>query len=133
MIKKFVISVIVMFIVSMVLGFLVHGLLLAQKYAQLPNLFRQGQDAESYFPYMLLAHVFLAVGFVWVYVKGKENKPFLIQGIRYGAAIAVLTTIPTYLIYYAVQPMPGMLVFQQIALDTISVVLMGIVVAWLNR
>jgi hypothetical protein len=55
---------------------------------------------------MLLAHVFLAVGFVWVYVKGKENKPFLIQGIRYGAAIAVLTTIPTYLIYYAVQPRP---------------------------
>jgi hypothetical protein len=133
MIKKFVISVIVMFIVSMALGFLVHGLLLAQKYAQLPNLFRQGHDAENYFPYMLLAHVFLAVGFVWVYVKGKENKPFLIQGIRYGAAIAVLTTIPTYLIYYAVQPMPGMLVFQQIVLDTISVVLMGIVVAWLNR
>lgn len=133
MIKKFVISVIVMFIVSMALGFLVHGLLLAQKYAQLPNLFRQGQDAESYFPYMLLAHVFLAVGFVWVYAKGKENKPFLIQGIRYGAAIAVLTTIPTYLIYYAVQPMPGMLAFQQIALDTISVILMGIVVAWLNR
>ena len=133
MIKKLVISVIVIFIVSMALGFLVHGLLLAQKYAQLPNLFRQGQDAENYFPFMLLAHVFLAAGFVWVYVKGKENKPFLIQGIRYGAAIAVLTTIPTYLIYYAVQPMPGMLVFEQIVLDTISVVLMGVVVAWLNR
>ena len=133
MIKKLVISVIVIFIVSMALGFLVHGLLLAQKYAQLPGLFRQGQDAENYFPYMLLAHVFLAAGFVWIYVKGKENKPFLIQGIRYGTAIAVLTTVPTYLIYYAVQPMPGMLVFQQIALDTISVVLMGIVVAWLNR
>jgi hypothetical protein len=133
MIKKFVISVIVIFIVSMALGFVVHGLLLAPKYAQLPNLFRQGQDAENHFPYMLLAHVFLAVGFVWVYVKGKEDKPFLIQGIRYGAAIAVLTTIATYLIYYAVQPMPGMLVFQQIVLDTISVVLMGVVVAWLNR
>jgi len=133
MIKKFVISVIVIFIVSMAFGFLVHGLLLAQKYAQLPNLFRQGQDAQNYFPYMLLAHVFLSAGFVWVYVKGKENKPFLAQGIRYGTAIAVLMTIPTYLIYYAVQPMPGMLVFQQIALDTLSVVLLGIVVAWLNR
>jgi len=133
MIKKFAISVIVMFIVSMALGFLVHGLLLAPKYAHLPNLFRQGQDAENYFPYMLLAHVFLAAGFVWVYVMGKEDKPFLIQGMRYGAAIAVLTTIPTYPIYYAVPPMPPALVLQQIVFDAISVVVMGIVVAWLNR
>jgi hypothetical protein len=133
MIKKRVISVIVIFILSMAIGFLVHATLLAPRYAQLPNLFRQGQDVENYFPYMLLAHVFLAVGFVWIYVKGQENKPFLLQGIRYGVAVAVLTTIPTYLIYYAVQPMPGTLVFQQIMLDTIGVVLMGIAVAWLNR
>jgi uncharacterized BrkB/YihY/UPF0761 family membrane protein len=133
MIKKRVISVIVIFILSMAIGFLVHATLLAPRYAQLANLFRQGQDAENYFPYMLLAHVFLAVGFVWIYVKGQENKPFLLQGIRYGVAVAVLTTIPTYLIYYAVQPMPGTLVFQQIMLDTIGVVLMGIAVAWLNR
>jgi len=133
MIKKLVISVIVIFIVSMAIGFLVHGVLLSEKYAQLPGLFRQGQDAERYFPYMLLAHVFMAFGFVWVYLKGKEDKPFLIQGICYGAVIATLVTIPTYLIYYAVQPMPAMLVLQQIVFDTIGVVVMGIVVAWLNR
>ena len=131
--KKFLISVIVMFIISMALGFIVHGFLLAQGYAQLPGLFRQETDAATYFPYMLLAHVFMAVGFVWIYIKGKEDKPFLAQGVRYGAAVAVLVTIPTYLIYYAVQPMPGVLVLKQIVFDTISVVLMGIVVAWLNR
>lgn len=58
-------------------------------------------DAQlvKFFPFMLLAHVFVAVGFVWVYLMGREDKPFLAQGVRYGVAIAVLTTVPTYLIY----------------------------------
>jgi integral membrane sensor domain MASE1 len=60
--KKFLISVIAMFVMSMVLGFLLHGLWLAQLYAQLPGLFRQEQDAANYFPYMLLAHVLVAAG-----------------------------------------------------------------------
>jgi hypothetical protein len=47
--------------------------------------------------------------------------------------MAVLRTIPTYLIYYTVQPMPGAMVVKQIVFDSIGVVLMGIVVAWLNK
>jgi len=45
----------------------------------------------------------------------------------------VLTTIPLYLIYYAVQPIPGAVVVKQIVLDVIAVVILGIVVAWLNQ
>ena len=47
--------------------------------------------------------------------------------------MAVLTVIPTYLIYYAVQPMPGNIVAKQIVFDTIAMVLMGIVCAWINQ
>ncbi len=131
--KRLLISVVVMFVASMGLGFLVHGLLLNQQYAQLPNLFRTPEDSANYFPYMLFAHVLIAIGFVSIYLKGKEDKPFLMQGVRYGMAIAVLMTIPTYLIYYAVQPMPVILVFRQIVFDTAAVIIMGIIVAWLNK
>ncbi len=131
--KKLLLSVVVMFFMSMALGFLVHGFLLVQEYSQLTSLFRSQEDQGNHFPFMLLAHVFIAFGFAWIYIKGKEEKPFLTQGICYGTAIAVLTTIPTYLIYYAVQPMPGLLVLKQIIFDTIGVILMGIVVAWLNK
>ena len=82
---------------------------------------------------MLLAHVFMAFGLVWIYLKGKENKPFLTQGLCFGAAVATLVTVPTYLIYYAVQPMPGMLALKQIIFDTIGVMITGVVIAWLNR
>jgi hypothetical protein len=82
---------------------------------------------------MILAHVLIAVGFVWIYLRGKEEKPYLGQGVRFGLAIIVLVTIPTYLIYYAVQPMPGALVFKQIIFDSIATLIMGVTVAWLNR
>jgi hypothetical protein len=131
--KRFLISLVVMFVMSMAIGFFVHARLLGPEYAQLPGLFRSQQEQGRYFPYMLLANVFIAIGFVWIYLKGKEEKPFVAQGIRYGLAIAVLVTIPTYLIYYAVQPMPGGLVLKQIVFDTIGVILMGIIIAWLNK
>jgi membrane protease YdiL (CAAX protease family) len=131
--KRFLISVVVIFVLSMAFGFLVHGLLLSQQYAKLPGLFRTEQDAVNYFPFMLLAHLFIAAGFVWIYLKGRESKPFLPQGVRFGVVVAVLMTIPMYLIYYAVQPMPGALVFKQIVFEAVGVIVMGIVVAWLNR
>ena len=41
--------------------------------------------------------------------------------------------IPTYLIYHVVTPVSLALAFKQIVLDTTRVVLMGIVLAWINR
>ena len=131
--KKFVISVVVMFIASMLLGFVVHATLLNSAYTKLPNLFRPEADAQGYFAFMLAAHLLIAIGFTWIYRQGKEDKPWLTQGLRFGAAVAVMMTIPTYLIYYAVQPMPSDLVAQQIAYDSIAVLIMGIVVAWVNK
>jgi hypothetical protein len=100
---------------------------------KLASLFRSPAEAQGYFGFMILAHVLIGIGFTWIYRAGREAKPFLAQGVRFGLAVAVLTVIPTYLIYYAVQPMPGDVVVKQIVLDTISMVLMGIVCAWINQ
>jgi len=131
--RKALISVVVIFFMSMLLGFVVHALLLKPDYTALASLFRPEAEQQAYFLWMVLAHVSIAIGFVWVYLKGREEAPYLGQGIRFGAAMVLLMIIPMYLIYYSVQPMPGMLVVKQIVYDGIGVILMGIVVAWLNR
>ncbi len=131
--KRFFISWIVLFVAWMLGSFVVHGLLLGDDYARLPNLFRTPADSQKYFPLMILAHVILAGAFVWIYARGVEPKPWLPQGVRFGVAIALLTIVPTYLIYYVVQPMPGMHVAKQIVFDGILIVLLGIVVAYLYR
>ena len=132
--KRFWISVVVMFVLSLGLGFVVHAVLLEQEYAKLQNLFRAPAEAENYFHFMLLAHLLIAVGFTWIYRQGREaGKPWFGQGVRFGVAVVVLMTIPIYLIYYAVQPLPGDLVAKQIVFDTFAVIIMGIVAAWINQ
>jgi hypothetical protein len=131
--KKFFISWVVIFVVSMVGGFVVHGVLLGADYAALPNLFRPDAEAQNYFPFMLAAHIIMSGAFVWIYARGNENKPWLEQGIRYGVAIMFLTVVPIYMIYYAVQPMPGMHVVKQIIFDGALTLILGVVVAFLNK
>jgi hypothetical protein len=55
------------------------------------------------------------------------------QGTRFGVAVALLTIVPTYLIYFAVQPMPAGVAIKQILLDGILLVILGAIVAWLYR
>ena len=131
--KQFLISSLLMFAATMIAGFTVHSILLAPDYAALPNLYRSDEDSQNYILHMLLAHVLMGIGLTWVYRMGRDDSPWPGQGLRFGIAITVLMTIPTYMIYFAVQPMPEALAVKQIMFDTIAILLMGMLVAALNR
>jgi hypothetical protein len=131
--KKFLIAWVVLFIAWFIGSFVVHGVLLSADYMQLTSLFRTEADAQKYFPLMILAHVILAGAFVWIYARGVEAKPWLAQGVRFGIAVALLTIVPSYLIYFVVQPMPASVVIKQIVFDGILLVILGMIVAWLYR
>ena len=133
MTKRFWLSFAVLFVVSMLLDFAIHGWHLHAAYQALPNLYRSDADSQHYMGWMLLAHALIAYAFVWIYLRGREDKPWLAQGLRFGFIVAVLTQIPTFLIYYAVQPMPGILVAHQILLGTLACLIEGVVVAGLNK
>ena len=130
---KFAISAAVMFVMLFALGWLVHGTWLAGDYAKLPSLLRPMPEVWSRFPLMLLAQLLTAVAFTWIYLKGKEAGHWLAQGIRYGLAIAVLTTIPVNLVHYVVMPFPPEPLIKQASFDVATIILMGVVLAWINR
>jgi hypothetical protein len=131
--KKFVIAWVTLFIAWFLGSFLVHGVLLHSDYMQLPALFRTEADAQKYFPLMILAHAILSGAFVWIYARGAEAKPWMVQGVRFGIALALLTVVPTYMIYYVVQPMPDGVVIKQIVYDGMLLVILGMIVAWIYR
>jgi hypothetical protein len=130
---KFIIAIVVIFIAWMLGDFAVHGVLLKPEYMKLPSLMRTEADQGAFMPWMLLAHLLLAFAFVWVYTKGKEAKPFVAQGLRFGLVISLLATTPTYLIYYAIAPYPGSVVVTQIVAETILCLLLGLIVAFIYR
>ncbi len=134
MTKQCLISLVVLFIASMMFDFVVHGLLLKNDYAGQPALMRTEADGQRHFPAMLLAHVFLAAGVTAIYRRGREaGKPWLGQGFRFGLWFAVASCVPTFLIYYAVQPTGLVLTGKQIVFGGIATGLLGIVAAAVNR
>ena len=131
--KNFLFNWVVAFVVWMAASFAVHGVWLGETYATLTNIFRPDAEQMELFPLMLLAHLIMAGAFVWIYQRGQEDKPWLQQGIRFGIAIALLAPIPTYMIYYSVQQLPGALAHNQIIGDAATVVIVAVVVAFLSR
>ncbi len=130
---KFIIAGAAGFLVSFLSGFVAHGIILRGEYATIANLMRPEAEAVSYLPHMVLSHLFKGFAFAWVYQQGVSTRPWLGQGIRYGFAMIFLITVPLYLVYFAVQPMPGMLVAMQIVADSISTVLMAVIVAFICK
>ncbi len=131
--KKFFIAWTLIFIAWFMGSFVVHGVLLRSDYMQLANLFRAEGDEQRYFPLMIVAHVLLSGSFVWIYARGVEVASWMLQGLRFGVAVALLTAVPTYMVYFVVQPMPVGVVIKQIVFDSVLMVILGIIVAWLYR
>jgi len=132
--KQFVLSVVVVFVVAMLAGMVVHGMLLHGDYDKLAGrVFRTPADAQEHFIYMIVAHVSMAIGLTWVYRQGRTAAPWVGQGLRFGLALWVLITIPIYLIYFAVQPLPSDMVAKQIVLDGLGNLVIGLATAFMNR
>jgi hypothetical protein len=131
--KKFIVSWVAAFVVWMIGSFAIHGAWLAETYAVMTNIMRPEEEQMGLFHFMLLAHVVLAAAFVWIYQRGTEDKPWLAQGVRFGIAIALVSVIPMFTIFYVVQQTPGDLAVRQIIGETILLVAVGIVTAFLNR
>lgn len=131
--KKFFVTWLVAFIVWFLGSFAIHGVMLHGDYMKLPSLFRPEAEAQKYFPLMVLAHVLMAGAFTWIYSRGAEAKPWLAQGVRFGIAVALLMSVPFYMIYFVVQPTPGDTAVKQIVFDSILNVVVGIAVAFMYR
>ena len=115
------------------LSFLFHGVVLAPQYSELLAVYRGPQLRPGLFALLLLAQLIRALAMVAVYRQGREAKPYLGQGVRFGLLAAAISVIPAYLIGYAVTNIPATLAVEQIVLETIIVVAMGIVIAWFHR
>jgi uncharacterized membrane protein len=131
--KKLVIAWIAIFVAWFLGSFIVHGVLLHSDYLQLGAMFRTDADSQKYFPLIILEHVMVAGAFTWIYARGVEAKPWVGQGVRFGIAVAFLTTIPTNTIYFAVQPMPAELAAKQALLDSVLVIFLGLIIGWVYR
>jgi hypothetical protein len=130
--RKVVLSVVSMFAMSLALGLLGRALFLQANGDVAASLAGALVQQLPYVRYLVLAHLVIAIGFVWVYLRQREEGSFLGQGLRYGAVVAAFMLVPIVLVHHAVQPVQTWLVATHALCEGVGVTLMGVVVAWLN-
>ena len=132
--KKFWISFAAVLVVSMLLGFVVHGAILASDYEALTDVMRSPTEQEAKFGFMIGAHFILAFGLSWLYRGGRDaDKPWLGQGVRFGIAFALAASVPIYLIYHSVAQFPLDLALKQVVLESLSTIVLGVTLAFINK
>ncbi len=131
--KRFWICGIVMSFAALLWAFLTHALLLQADYDALGAMYRTAADGERHFPWLLLAHALIGFAMTWIFGQGVSGeRPTPAQGLRFGLAMALFSTVPGYLVHYAVQPLPPLLVAKQVVLGVLGMLLLGMLVAWLQ-
>lgn len=128
---RIVIGIVVIFVLSCLFGTLIHGMLLRSDYATVANLYRSAADTK--FIIIFVGYLGFAIGSVWMYAHGVEDRPWLGQGVRFGIAVWLVLAIPSFLIAYAVQPIPESLVWKQLGYELINKIVLGIVTAGIIR
>ena len=128
---RIVIAIVVVFILSCLFGALIDGTLLKSDYASVANLYRSA--AETKFLLIFVGNLGFAIGSVWLYSHGVEDRPWVGQGVRFGIAVWLVLAVPTFLIAYAVQPLPESLVWKQLGYDLVDKIVLGIVTAGIVR
>ncbi len=128
--KKFLLAVIVAYVVLEGTGFLIHGVWLDPIYRSLPDSWRPFEQMEKKMWIMWIGDLLFAMMFAYIYTRGAENKPWLGQGIRYGILIALLAVIPATLGNYVVHRVPYQLAIRWMVAGGLQMVLLGLIVAF---
>jgi len=128
--KRLVLTTIILFVVANFTGYFIHAIWLKNDYATVANLYRS--DGPK-MPFIVMGYLAFAIGAVWTYAHGVEDKPWLGQGFRFGIALWLILTIPWFFITYAVQPIPALLMAKQVLSEGVEKIFLGIVIAFLYR
>ncbi len=131
--KKLLIAWAVVFVLVFNLGFLIHVVLLSDQYEGLEGMMRPEEEAMSYLPFIVLSDLIFAFAFVYIYARGKEEKPWMGQGLRFGLLVGLIGPVPNILIRYATMPVPAGLIGMQIGLELVDMLILGMAAAGIYR
>jgi hypothetical protein len=127
--KKLIIATIVGYIVLMATNYLVHSVWLKPDYDAIASSHRTIEGIMHRFWAMALGQFFFAAMFSYIYTRGRENKPWLKQGIRYGIVMTFMTVVPYSLSEYVVYIVNYMLAIKWMIAGGIQLIVLGLIVA----
>jgi len=127
--KKYLIAVIVVFVVYSGLAYVIHEVLLKDDYEAVRHVFRNPQELLRLMPLVYLGNLILALALCLLYAKGYEpGKNWIDQGLRFGLTVGTLL-VPVALTQYVVYPVTGMVTIKWILFGYFQVLVSSLVAA----
>lgn len=134
--KRLIGAMLAAFAILFIAGFLVHGVLLGATYRQMREAgfsFRPEEAMRHKLWGIWISDALYSILFAWVYANGREEKPWLAQGIRYGILMTLFTVVPSSINDYVAYNLPHELVLHWMIAGLITLILMGVAVAAILR
>lgn len=128
--KKFWIAFVVVFVLLELMNYLIHGVILSSTYSEesVKQLFRPQEEMQSKMWIIWLTDLIWAFFFVFVFVKGYENKG-IIEGVKYGVYIGLFFGLVMSYQGYAISPMPYSLALTWFLVSFVQCIILGVVAA----
>jgi hypothetical protein len=126
--KTFWIGFIVVYIVWQAISFVVHGVLLADTYRAMGEVFRPEEVMNSMMWMMFLSSALYMLLFCYIFTKGHEGKG-IGEGLRYGLLMGLFLSIPSSLDQYVIYPLTSNLAVIWFVSGVISFMIAGAVFA----
>lgn len=132
--KKFIISVVSVYVVFEILNFIIHGVLLSATYMSdaLAGVFRPQAEMQSLMWVMWITDLVWAFFFVFFFTKGYENKGIM-EGVRYGTYIGFFMNFVYAYQAYAVYPITYGLTIQWLIYGFIESIILGVFVSLIYK
>lgn len=121
--KRFIIAFIAAYIFLFVWGWLINGVLLKDVYAETAHLWRPESEMRRLFHWIIIGQALIVFSFVMIYATGFAGGG-VIAGIRLGLLLEI-AAIGMRLGFYAVQPIPGKLIFYGSIGGIVEMVIVG--------
>ncbi len=125
-VKKYLVAVIVVFVVHSGLGYLIHEVLLREDYDPVRHVFRSFEEFTRLMPLVYLGNLIFALAFCLIYAQGYEpGKNWVGQGLRYGLILGTLLA-PLALTEYVIYPLPAVLALKWIGFGYFQMLISGL-------
>ena len=130
--KKLLITFGVVFVVSQVIMYIVHGVILDPTYKSLAELFRPRAEMDNLWWVGLITALLFSFFFVYIFARGYEGKGVM-EGVRFGLIIGGFWTIPNVYGQYMVYTLPYSLIIQWVLYNIVTLVIAGILAALIYK
>jgi len=132
--KKYLLSVVAVFVWLTAFGMIYHGKILETTYIETMQFWRPQAEMMSLMPFVYAGHILFALLFCFIYTQGLEvGKPGLGQGLRYGFWVGLLLHLPMTVAHYAYVPYPAKLFVAWFVGGMIEAIVSGLIVGKLYQ